>query len=88
MRLKVRLSRPAYAYLIAFRPDDLTPRADGPIAATVTTAEYRGRDFFGKAATAAGTELYFRSDERVAPGETVKLGVDPSRLLIYADGQL
>jgi putative spermidine/putrescine transport system ATP-binding protein len=74
--------------VIAFRPDDLTPRADGPIAATVTTAEYRGRDFFGKAATAAGTELYFRSDERVAPGETVKLGVDPSRLLIYADGQL
>ena len=74
--------------VIAFRPDDLTPRADGPIAATVTAAEYRGRDFFGKAATPAGTELYFRSEAKVTPGETVRLGVDPSRLLIYADGAL
>jgi putative spermidine/putrescine transport system ATP-binding protein len=73
---------------IAFRPDDLTPRDDGPIAATVTAAEYRGRDFFGKAATPAGTELYFRSEQKVAPGELVKLGVDPNRVLIYADGQL
>ena len=73
--------------VIAFRPDDLTPRADGPITATVTTAEYRGRDFFGKAATSAGTELYFRSDEKVAPGEAIRLGVDPGRLLIYADEQ-
>jgi putative spermidine/putrescine transport system ATP-binding protein len=74
--------------VIAFRPDDLTPRADGPIAATVTTAEYRGRDFFGKAATPAGTELYFRSEQKVAPGEAIRLGVDQSRLLIYADGAL
>jgi putative spermidine/putrescine transport system ATP-binding protein len=72
--------------VIAFRPDDLTPRPDGPIAATVTTAEYRGRDFFGKAATPAGTELYFRSEHKVAPGQAVMLGVDPSRVLIYADG--
>jgi putative spermidine/putrescine transport system ATP-binding protein len=71
--------------VIAFRPDDLTPRDGGPIAATVTAAEYRGRDFFGKAATSAGTELYFRSEHRVAPGEAVRLGVDPNRLLIYAD---
>jgi putative spermidine/putrescine transport system ATP-binding protein len=73
--------------IVAFRPDDLTPREDGPLAATVTAAEYRGRDFFGKAATAAGTELFFRSDRKVAPGEPVRLGVDPGRLLIYADGQ-
>jgi putative spermidine/putrescine transport system ATP-binding protein len=74
--------------VIAFRPDDLTPRADGPIAATVTSAEYRGRDFFGKAATPAGTELYFRSERKVAPGENVRLGIDANRLLIYADWQL
>jgi putative spermidine/putrescine transport system ATP-binding protein len=72
--------------IVAFRPDDLTPREDGPLAATVTAAEYRGRDFFGKAATAGGTELFFRSDAKVAPGETVRLGVDPARLLIYANG--
>jgi putative spermidine/putrescine transport system ATP-binding protein len=71
--------------LIAFRPDDLTPREAGPIAAKVTAAEYRGRDFFGKAATPSGAELYFRSEQKVAPGESIRLGVDPARLLIYAD---
>ena len=30
----------------AIRPEDLTPRADGAIAAVVETAEYRGRDRF------------------------------------------
>jgi putative spermidine/putrescine transport system ATP-binding protein len=72
--------------VLAFRPDDLTPRADGPLAATVTAAEFRGRDFFGKAAMPSGTELYFRSDDKIVPGETVRLGVDPRRLLIYANG--
>ncbi len=72
--------------LVAIRPDDLTPSADGPLAAEVLTAEYRGRDFFGKAATADGTELYFRSDEKVAPGAAIRLGVDPERVLIYAEG--
>jgi putative spermidine/putrescine transport system ATP-binding protein len=70
--------------LVAFRPDDLTPRADGPLAAKVVTSEYRGRDFFGKAAMSGGTELYFRSNEKVAPGDTIRLGVDASRVLIYA----
>ena len=31
--------------LAAIRPEDLTPRSDGPIRAKVETAEYRGRDF-------------------------------------------
>jgi putative spermidine/putrescine transport system ATP-binding protein len=73
--------------VVAIRPDDLTPRADGPLAAKVVTSEYRGRDFFGKAAMADGTELYFRSEDKVAPGETIRLGVDPSRVLIYAGGE-
>ena len=51
----------------------------------VETAEYRGRDFFGTARMADGTELYFRSDEKVAPGETVRLGADPARVLVYAE---
>src|SRR5579862_2623507 len=29
--------------IVAIRPEDLTPRPDGPIAATVATAEFRGR---------------------------------------------
>jgi putative spermidine/putrescine transport system ATP-binding protein len=82
------LGTPVEAYegpvLIAFRPDDLTPREAGPISAKVTAAEYRGRDFFGKAATPSGAELYFRSEQKVAPGEAIRLGVDPARVLIYA----
>jgi putative spermidine/putrescine transport system ATP-binding protein len=48
--------------IVAIRPEDLTPRPGGPIAATVATAEYRGRDFFGTALTADRTELFFRSE--------------------------
>jgi putative spermidine/putrescine transport system ATP-binding protein len=72
--------------IVAIRPEDLTPRSGGPIAATVATAEYRGRDFFGTALTADRTELFFRSEQRVAPGETLQLGADASRVLIYRNG--
>jgi putative spermidine/putrescine transport system ATP-binding protein len=70
--------------LAAIRPDDLVPRADGPLAATVAAVEYRGRGFFGTAHTASGTELFFRSDAKVEPGEALRLGADPGRVLIYA----
>ena len=53
----------------AIRPEDLTPAPDGPIAATVEAAEYRGRDFYGFARAADGTELFFRSEARVRPGD-------------------
>jgi len=72
--------------IVAIRPEDLTPRPGGPIAATVATAEFRGRDFFGTALTADRTELFFRSEQRVAPGETLQLGADASRVLIYRNG--
>ena len=72
--------------IVAIRPEDMTPRPGGPIAATVTTAEYRGRDFFGTALTADRTELFFRSEQRVAPGEFLRLGADASRVLIYRNG--
>jgi putative spermidine/putrescine transport system ATP-binding protein len=71
---------------VAIRPDDLTPRAEGPIAATVASAEYRGRDFFGTATAADGTELFFRSERKVAPGEMLTLGADAPRVLIFAGG--
>ena len=71
---------------IAIRPDDLTPSADAPISAVVETAEYRGRDFYGTARTSDNVELFFRSDRKVASGETVRLGADPTRVLVYARG--
>ena len=70
--------------VIAIRPEDLVPQADGPIAATVEAAEYRGRSFFGLARTAEKTELHFRSDQMVQVGESIRLGADPRRVLVYA----
>jgi putative spermidine/putrescine transport system ATP-binding protein len=65
------------------RPDDFHPVAQGGLSATVAAAEFRGREFVGFARTAGGAELAFRSDRRVAAGETVSLGADPDRVLIY-----
>ena len=70
----------------AIRPEDLTPTPDGPIAATVEAAEYRGRDFYGFARAADGAELFFRSEARVQPGDTIRLGAAPARVLLYAAG--
>jgi putative spermidine/putrescine transport system ATP-binding protein len=69
---------------VAIRPDDLSPRADGPIRVTVATAEYRGRDFYGTATASDGTDLFFRSEQKIAPGEPLALGADAPRVLIYA----
>jgi putative spermidine/putrescine transport system ATP-binding protein len=70
---------------VAIRPEDLTPSADAPISAQVEAAEYRGRDFYGLARAADQTALYFRSEARVVPGETVRLGAPPERVLVYAE---
>jgi putative spermidine/putrescine transport system ATP-binding protein len=70
--------------MVAIRPEDLAPAADGPIAATVEAAEYRGRDFAGIARAVDGTELYFRSEARVKPGEMLHLGAAAARVLVYA----
>jgi putative spermidine/putrescine transport system ATP-binding protein len=71
---------------VAIRPDDLTPAPDAPISAVVETAEYRGRDFYGTARTPDNVELFFRSERKVAAGETLRLGADPARVLVYAKG--
>ncbi len=71
---------------IAIRPEDLVLRQDGPIGATVETAEFRGRSFFGTARTAEGLELFFRSDQAVSAGETIRLGAEPNHILVYPGG--
>jgi putative spermidine/putrescine transport system ATP-binding protein len=72
------------AAIAAIRPEDVTPRPDGAIKAIVQTVEYRGRDRYGVAKTEDGVDIYFRSDERVAPGDVLHLGADPNRVLVYA----
>ena len=78
-------SAPDGAALAAIRPEDFTPTADGPIPATVIAAEYRGRDFYGVARTEGGIELFFRTDTRVAPAETVRLAAPADRVLVYPE---
>jgi putative spermidine/putrescine transport system ATP-binding protein len=69
--------------IAAIRPDDLVPAEGGPIAAVVESAEYRGRDWYGVARAADGTELFFRAEQRVASGEPLRLTAAPGRILVY-----
>jgi putative spermidine/putrescine transport system ATP-binding protein len=67
----------------AIRPEDLVPMDDGPLVAVVRSAEYRGREYYGVADTADGVELFFRAEHRVGPGDALRLGVDPARVLVF-----
>jgi putative spermidine/putrescine transport system ATP-binding protein len=75
---------PGAQAMVAMRPDDLRPTSGGPITATVEIAEYHGRDFYAEGRTADGTDVFFRSDTRVAPGDRVQLDVAPERVLVFA----
>jgi putative spermidine/putrescine transport system ATP-binding protein len=70
--------------IVAIRPDDLIASAGGPLAVTVESAQYHGRDFYCSGRASDGTELYFRSAQKVQKGDTVRLAADPKRVLIYA----
>ena len=70
--------------MLAVRPEDLVAVDDGPLAATVTSTEFRGRDHTGFASMADGTELVFHSDHGATRGSTVRLRPDPARTLAFA----
>ncbi len=70
--------------IAAIRPDDLHPKDDETgVPAVVAAIEFRGREFLGLARTATGQDLYFASSHPLAPGETVRLGADPERVLLF-----
>jgi putative spermidine/putrescine transport system ATP-binding protein len=69
--------------VVAVRPDDLRAAADGPLAITVESAQYHGRDFYCSGRAGDLTELYFVSAHKVQKGETIRLAADPKRVLIY-----
>ena len=69
----------------AIRPDDLKAVAEDGIVASVVTAEYRGREFYGLARTEDGLELGFTSTDRLAAGAPVRLAAPAERVLIFAD---
>ena len=76
--------------LAMMRPDDLVASLDAApdaLPATVEAIEYRGRDFFGSARLADGTEAFFRAPKRLAAGDAVHLAPEPGKVLIFAGGQ-
>ena len=66
------------------RPEDLVTGSTG-VVATVRISEYRGRAYFGAAQAIDGTELFFRSDRPVSPGERVTLGAKPDQVLVFSE---
>ncbi len=75
---------PGDAAMLAVRPEDLVAVADGPVVATVTSSEFRGRDHTGFARMGDGTELVFHSEVAAPAGSTVRLRPDPARTLAFA----
>ncbi len=73
---------PSGPALAAIRPEDLVADTGG-IETIVQQAEYRGRDYYGIAHAKDGTALYFRSDLPIGPGEAIRLGVNPARVLVF-----
>jgi putative spermidine/putrescine transport system ATP-binding protein len=68
------------------RPEDLVASAAGTgLGGTVRTIEYRGRAFFGLAALSDGTEVFFRSELRLDPGQAARFAAAPSQVLVFAD---
>ena len=75
---------PGQVATLAIRPEDLVAGDDGPLAATVTSTEFRGRDHTGFATMADGTDLVFHADHSAPSGSTVHLRPDPKRTLAFA----
>jgi putative spermidine/putrescine transport system ATP-binding protein len=69
----------------AIRPDDLKVSAGGPLAVTVESAQYHGREFYCSGRTGDGVELWFCADRRIAKGDSVQLAADPGHVLVYVE---
>jgi len=73
--------------VVAVRPEDIRVDAAGEtrnaLSATVEVVEYQGRELAAEARTESGQRLHLRTEHRLAPGDQVKLSVDPDRLLVY-----
>jgi putative spermidine/putrescine transport system ATP-binding protein len=77
----------------AVRPEDLRIVGESADAATGDSAvfdavaeivEYHGRTFHIDALTPAGDRVHLRTDQRVAPGDPLRLTADPERVLVFA----
>jgi putative spermidine/putrescine transport system ATP-binding protein len=70
---------------VAIRPEDFVVGGDqNATEATVGVVEYHGRELLVEADLAGGGTVHFRTPERLAPGDPVRIGVPPERVLAYA----
>jgi putative spermidine/putrescine transport system ATP-binding protein len=66
------------------RPDDLRADVDqNTLKVTVEVVEYHGRQFLLEVRTASGVKLHAVSPESHGPGDEVRVGVLPERLLVF-----
>jgi len=75
--------------MAAVRPEDVevlaadAGTADHGIGAEVEVVEYQGREFAVEVITDDGPRLHVRTERRLAPGDAVRLRINPSRLLVF-----
>ncbi|RSM43388.1 ABC transporter ATP-binding protein [Amycolatopsis balhimycina DSM 5908] len=71
---------------VAIRPEDfvLGDGTENALDVTVEIVEYHGRELSVSARLESGTPVYFRTDKRLAPGDTAKIGVPAERVLVFA----
>ncbi|MEV5720664.1 ABC transporter ATP-binding protein [Amycolatopsis mediterranei] len=71
---------------VAIRPEDFVvgDGTENALDVTVEIVEYHGRELSVSARLETGVPVYFRTDKRLAPGDTVKIGVPAERVLVFA----
>ena len=71
---------------VAIRPEDFVvgDGTENALDVTVEIVEYHGRELSVSARLATGVPVYFRTDKRLAPGDTAKIGVPAERVLVFA----
>ncbi len=71
---------------VAIRPEDFVvgDGTENALDVTVEIVEYHGRELSISARLETGVPVYFRTDKRLAPGDTVKIGVPAERVLVFA----
>jgi putative spermidine/putrescine transport system ATP-binding protein len=76
---------PAGPVTVAIRPEDFVlGGGENTTEATVGVVEYHGRELLVEADLPGGETVHFRTPERLAPGDPVRLGVPADRVLAYA----
>jgi putative spermidine/putrescine transport system ATP-binding protein len=73
---------------VAVRPEDVLVKDEGAdgegVPATVDVVEYQGREVAAEARTSSGHPLHLHTElHRLAPGDEIRVTVDPARLLVY-----